>query len=414
VGRSADAERRVVHGPKLLALWVTRSLGPVPLARLTTVHALASAADAFFTVSLAGSLFFSVSVGAARPRIIAYLLVTLAPFLVLAPLVAPLIDRFARAQRLVAAATCAARGVLCLFVAADLRNLLLYPEVFGMLVFDKAYSVTKSALVPGLVSQDADLVAANARLSRVSTVTSLIAGATAAGLLEATNSVPVLRIAALLHFAAAFAALRLPSDDPARLPPAERELEELRSRSVRYAAGAMCTLRSAVGFLVFLVVFGLKRTGQPLWFFGVVAAASIVGNLAGAAAGPLLRRRLDRAEPLLTFALGGAALASLVTAWHATRASEVAAVLVIALAANMGRQCFDSVLQRDAPHAAFGRSFAWFETIFQLTWVGGALVAVVLEPTTTAGLAALGGAFALTAVAYGVGVRRALPIPSRP
>ena len=93
----------------------------------------------FFAVSLAGSLFFNVSVGAARPRVIAYLLVTLAPFLVLAPLVGPLIDRFARSQRVVAATTCLGRGILCLFVAGDIKNLLLYPEVFGILVLDKAY-----------------------------------------------------------------------------------------------------------------------------------------------------------------------------------------------------------------------------------------------------------------------------------
>ena len=61
------------------------------------------------------------------------------------PLVGPLIDRFARSQRVVAATTCLGRGILCLFVAGDIKNLLLYPEVFGILVLDKAYSVTKSA-----------------------------------------------------------------------------------------------------------------------------------------------------------------------------------------------------------------------------------------------------------------------------
>ena len=144
---------------------LARILGPMPFARLSATHAVCNFADSFFAVSLAGSLFFNVSVGAARPRVIAYLLVTLAPFLLLAPVVGPLIDRFARTERVVAAATLLGRGILCLFVAGDIRNLLLYPEVFAILVLDKAYSVTKSALVPRLVDDDSDLVAANSRLA---------------------------------------------------------------------------------------------------------------------------------------------------------------------------------------------------------------------------------------------------------
>src|SRR3954471_1193182 len=153
--------------------FVRRILGPPPFARLASAHAFSASADAFFTVSLAGSLFFNVSIGAARPRVIAYLLLTLAPFVVLAPLVGPLIDRFGRARPAVLASTCLGRGILCLFVAGDIRNVLLYPEAFGVLVLEKAYSVARSALVPTLVRDDEDLVAANSRLARISTVAGL-------------------------------------------------------------------------------------------------------------------------------------------------------------------------------------------------------------------------------------------------
>jgi len=88
-----------------------RIFGPIPLRRLAGTHALSTCADAFFAVSLAGSLFFNVSIGAARPRVIGYLFATLVPFVVLAPLVGPLIDRFGRARRLVAASTCLGRGM---------------------------------------------------------------------------------------------------------------------------------------------------------------------------------------------------------------------------------------------------------------------------------------------------------------
>ena len=156
--------------------------------------------------------------GAAR-CVIGYLFATLVPFVVLAPLVGPLIDRFGRARRLVAASTCLGRGILCLFVSGDLRNLLLYPEAFGILVLEKGYSVTKSALVPTLVDRDADLVGANSQLSRISTVAGLVGGAIAVGVLTLGNASQVLRIAALVYFTAAGLALRIPPDDGVRLPP---------------------------------------------------------------------------------------------------------------------------------------------------------------------------------------------------
>ncbi|MEX2627042.1 MAG: hypothetical protein WD225_09150, partial [Ilumatobacteraceae bacterium] len=69
------------------------------LNRFTRAHAISAAADAFVTVSLAGSLFFSVSPEASRQQVLIYLIVTMAPFVVLAPLIGPAIDRFRRGHR---------------------------------------------------------------------------------------------------------------------------------------------------------------------------------------------------------------------------------------------------------------------------------------------------------------------------
>ena len=384
--------------------------GPLPLRRLSCTHALSTGADAFFAVSLAGSLFFNVSTNAARPRVIGYLFATLVPFVVLAPLVGPLIDRFGRARRLVAASTCLGRGILCLFVAGDFRNLLLYPEAFGILILEKAYAVTKSALVPSLVGHDADLVAANSRLSRISTVAGLVGGAIAVGLLTLGGAASVLRVAALVYFGAAVVALSIPPDDLVPLPPAAVEREELRSPKIRFAAGAMTALRGAIGFLVFLVAFALKRASAPTWLFGAIAAASVAGGLVGTVASPLLRQRVRRDEPLLAVALATAALISLGAAVHAVPASIAVAVFAITCTASMGRQGFDSIVQHDAPDAARGRSFARFETLFQLVWVIGALGAVILQPSTGIGLAVLGVILVPTLITYLIGTTR----PRRP
>ena len=113
----------------------------------------------------------------------------------------------------------------------------------------------------------------------------------------------MLRLASLVYFAAAIAALRIPPDMGAQLPAAAVERYELRSSQLRFAAGAMMVLRAGIGFVVFLVAFALKRAGDPTWFFGIAAICSIAGGLAGTYTSPMLRRRLHHEEPLLTSAL---------------------------------------------------------------------------------------------------------------
>src|ERR1700679_4321828 len=61
--------------------------------RLALVHVIMMAGDTLVTVSLAGSLFFSVSPTEAKSRVLLYLLLTIAPFAVVSPLLGPLIDK---------------------------------------------------------------------------------------------------------------------------------------------------------------------------------------------------------------------------------------------------------------------------------------------------------------------------------
>ena len=56
------------------------------------------------------------------------------------------------------------------------------------------------------------------------------------------------------------------------------------------------------------------------------------------------------------------------------------------VAAAAGKLAFDSIVQRDAPDAVRGRTFARFETRFQLVWVAGAFLPVVLKISTDVGI----------------------------
>lgn len=101
-------------------------------------------------------------------------------------------------------------------------------------------------------------------------------------------------------------------------------------------------------------------------------------------------------------ALVGVAATGLLV-WQ-TAGVAMAAVLafVVAAAAAAARLAFDSLVQRDNPDAVQGRAFARFESCFQLVWVVGALLPVLLAFSRPVG--GLVVAFLTTggAVAYGL------------
>ena len=131
-----------------------------PFGRMALLHVVMTAGDTLVTVSLADSLFFSISPGAAKDRVILYLLLTMAPFAVVAPLLGPVIDRSRGARRATVVVSAACRAVVCLIMANGLKSLLLFPEAFTMLVLSKVYLVTKGSLVPLLIGGQGETAAA--------------------------------------------------------------------------------------------------------------------------------------------------------------------------------------------------------------------------------------------------------------
>ena len=124
-----------------------------PFGRFALAHVLLTAGDTLLTISLAGSLFFSISPQAAKGKVLLYLLITVAPFSVVAPVLGPIIDRSQGARRTMVVLSAVLRAAIAVVMAGDLNSLLLFPEAFAMLVLSKLYLVTKGALVPLLVEQ---------------------------------------------------------------------------------------------------------------------------------------------------------------------------------------------------------------------------------------------------------------------
>src|ERR1043166_9453429 len=107
--------------------------------RLARTHAFSSAGDALVAIALAGSLFFSLSPHAARTRVALYLVLVMAPFAVVAPLIGPIVDRYSGGRRGMVLVSLSVRCVLCLLIADHIHGLLLFSLAFGALVLGKAY-----------------------------------------------------------------------------------------------------------------------------------------------------------------------------------------------------------------------------------------------------------------------------------
>jgi hypothetical protein len=204
---AAGGAGRVVHH-------MTRASGAgrTGLANLIELTAAGSVGDAFVTVALAGSLFFSASLEQARGEVAIAMVVTIAPFTLLAPLVGPMLDRVQQGRRYILAGTLLARGLLCWGMSAALHGdaVTLLPAAFGVLILQKAYQVTRAAVTPRLLPAELTLVSANARSNLAALVASTLGVALAAGLDWAFHAAWVLRLGALIYIAGTVLGMRLP------------------------------------------------------------------------------------------------------------------------------------------------------------------------------------------------------------
>ena len=101
--------------------------GESGLTQLLWVNALHMAGDAMIAVSLAGTLFFAATTDAQRGNVALYLLVTMAPFAVLAPVIGPALDRLQRGRRWAMAASHVRPGRAGPGDGGPLRRLLALP-----------------------------------------------------------------------------------------------------------------------------------------------------------------------------------------------------------------------------------------------------------------------------------------------
>jgi MFS family permease len=378
-----------------------------PFTRLARVHALQVAGDALVALALANSLFFSIDPDAARNKVALYLVLTMAPFAVVAPLIGPALDRAANGRRLMVVVISATRFLIGILMVTRLDSLLLFPLAFVMLVLGKGYGIAKSALVPTTVSNDQELVEANSKLSIITGLAGVAAGIPGAALGWIGGPSWIVGFAVCVFAISTVLALSLSSTAVAAEPAGEAEESELRSRGIFLAASSMGLMRGIVGFLVFLLAFEYQE--EPTWKLGLAVGASVIGSFVGSALAPRVRRTTAE-EDILVGSMLLAAVIAFLGAWAGGLTSAMLVAFTIGFSANTAKLAFDSIVQRDAPDANRGRSFAKFETRFQIWWVIGAFIPVILPIIhvpipVQAGFLIIALTAAFAAVTYWIGRR---------
>jgi hypothetical protein len=168
----------------------------------------------------------------------------------------------------------------------------------------------------------------------------------------------------------------------------------------------MSVLKALVGFLTFLVAFGLRRESAATWWFGFILGGLTAGALIGVLLVGHARRVLSEQQMLIGSLWLVAAVAGL-GALYTSRWFVAVVALAVGAASAMAKPSFDALVQRHVRESNQGKAFARFETRFQLMWVVGSFVPVVLSLPMAAGSLIMAVTAAVGAASY-MSSRRAL------
>ncbi len=373
------------------------------LSSLTYTTMADYAASAAIAVALANTLFFAAATAQSRANVALYLLITVAPFAVIAPVIGPLLDRLQHGRRVAMSLSFGGRAALLVVMATHVDDWLLYPAALGFMVLTKSFGVLEAAVTPRLLPPQITLVKVNSRLKVFGLAAGGVSGGLAAGVAALTGSTGALLFTAVVCLAGAALCLRIPSwvevtegEIPASLGTeitgtATRRRQPI-GRHVAVALWGNGTARALTGFLTLFVAFAVKAQtegspGQQVLLLGIVGAAAGAGSFLGNAVGARMHfGKPDQA--ILSCVAAGLAMAAFAALVPGIPAAAVTA-LVAATGSAVAKVCLDAVIQRGVPEASRASAFGRSETVLQIAWVLGGALGMLLPPIYWIGFASV-------------------------
>ncbi|AMQ37853.1 hypothetical protein AZ248_05005 [Mycobacterium tuberculosis variant africanum] len=385
------------------------------------------AVDSAMAVALANTLFFAAASGESKSRVALYLLITIAPFAVIAPLIGPALDRLQHGRRVALALSFGLRTALAVVLimnydgaTGSFPSWVLYPCALAMMVFSKSFSVLRSAVTPRVMPPTIDLVRVNSRL----TVFGLLGGTIAGGAIAAgvefvcthLFQLPgALFVVVAITIAGASLSMRIPrwvevtsGEVPATLS-YHRDRGRLRRRwpeEVKNLGGTLrqplgrniitslwgnCTIKVMVGFLFLYPAFVAKAHEANGWvqlgMLGLIGAAAAVGNFAGNFTSA--RLQLGRPAVLVVRCTVLVTVLAIAAAVAGSLAATAIATLITAGSSAIAKASLDASLQHDLPEESRASGFGRSESTLQLAWVLGGAVGVLVYTELWVGFTAV-------------------------
>ncbi|QUR68856.1 MFS transporter [Mycobacterium spongiae] len=407
------------------------------------------AVDAAMAVALANTLFFAAATGESKSKVALYLLITIAPFAVIAPLIGPALDRLQHGRRVALALSFGLRTVLAVVLIMNYDGAtgsfppwVLYPCALAMMVFSKSFSVLRSAMTPRVMPPTIDLVRVNSRLTVFGLLGGTLAGgAIAAGvefacthLLELPGA---LFVVAAITVAGAWLSMRIPrwvevtaGEVPATLSyhrdrerPRRSWPEEVKNlggalrqplgRNIITSLWGNCTIKVMVGFLFLYPAFVAKAHDADGWvqlgMLGLIGAAAALGNFAGNFTSA--RLQLGRPAVLVVRCTLAVTVLAVAAAVAGSLVAAAIATLITSGSSAIAKASLDAALQDDLPEESRASGFGRSESTLQLAWVMGGAVGVLIYTELWVGFTAVSALLILGLAQTIVSFRGASLIP---
>ncbi len=404
LGTGVASVRLLLRGTFRSGRWVTRRIGAARtkgaageagMVRLFDLHAASCAGDVLVTIGLAGTIFFSAPLGEARGKVALYLLITMVPFALLAPVVGPLLDHFRHGRRYALAATMLGRAFLAWMISDNLDTFGLYPAAFGVLALSRAYGVARAAAVPRLLPEGIGLSQVGARSSLYGTFASAVVAPIGLAAFWLGPQWP-LRVSSIFFIIGMVIALKLPpraDSDPPETVPAPWKAALRRPTGDRPLSGRLviamligcASLRAMYGFLLLFLAFVIKSgsldTKILAWnvstggAVATVGAALAVGTFLSTAIGT--RLRIHRPIALQSSGLIAVAAAAVLATVAFSLLTVAILCLVTATFAGVAKLAIDACISERIPERLRASAFAHSETVLMLAWVAGGGVGLI-------------------------------------
>ncbi|WP_410655599.1 MFS transporter [Amycolatopsis sp. lyj-112] len=368
------------------------------LTSLTYAVMLNYASDAAMAIALANTLFFAATSGESKGKVALYLLITIAPFALVAPVIGPALDKIQRGRRLAMCVSSAGQALMAIVMALHFDDWLLYPAALGMMVLSKSFTVLKAAMTPRVLPPEITLSKTNARLTVFGLVAAGVFGALASGFNGIWGSQGALWFTMVICVAAAVQSMRIPSwvektegEVPASLSAhPERRVKKQRQpmgRQIVVSLWGNGTVRVLTGFLMMFSAFAVKAqaegSGQSpfdqLLLLGIIGAAAGAGGFLGNALGS--RLHFGKPDQVILACVGACLGISVIATVAAGLATAAIVALVGATASALAKISLDAVIQEDLPEESRASAFGRSETVLQMCWCFGGAVGLLLPPT---------------------------------